>query len=132
MATSFPASPSAYSINPDAFVALARLNLQNPSQSSGTPVSSYGLTEGTPAVQSNTQAALQQALSAALSGGSQNSLQGLVQSMISNPSAARAYAGSDSPAYTPQQPENAWRLNFTADGGPSSWGRGMIGNNQGL
>lgn len=122
---SFPRAPSPYTISPEAFIALSRLNLQPSAQSQGQPVSSYGLSQGTPAVQSNsTQAALQQALQSALNGGS--GLQGLVQGLLSNPSAAQTYAGSQSPAYTPNQPADAWRLNFSAPGG---WGGGMIGQN---
>jgi hypothetical protein len=112
----FSYAPSPYSIPPEAFVALSQLNLQNPSQAQGQPVSSFGLTQGTPAVQSNTQAALQQALSNALNGGS--SLQGLVQGLLANPQAAQAYGGSTSPAYTPNQPTDAFRINFDGTRSP--------------
>lgn len=122
---SFPRAPSPYTISPEAFIALSRLNLQPSGHSQGVPVSNYGLTQGAPAVQSNsTQAALQQALQSALTGGS--GLQGLVQGLLGNPTAAQQYAGSQSPAYTPNQPADAWRLNFNAPGG---WGGGMIGQN---
>lgn len=106
MATSFPSAPSPYSISPQAYIALSQLNLQNPGQASGTPVSSVGLTQGTPAV--STQQALQQALSNALSS---PSLASQIQNWTQNPSAAASYAGSTSAAYTPNQPSNAWRLN---------------------
>lgn len=125
---SFPRAPSPYSISPEAFIALSRLNLQPSGQSQGQPVSSYGLSQGQPAVQSNsTQAALQQALQSALSGGS--GLQGLVQGLLANPSGAQALAGSQSQGYTPNQPADAWRLSFNAPGG---WGGGMIGQNSPL
>lgn len=129
MATNFPTAPSPYSISPEAYIALSQLNLQQPAQQGGTPISSYGLTQGTPATQSTTQAALQQALQASLSGGTANSLQSLVQSMINNPDAARQYAGSLAPEYTPKQPADAWRLDFNGNGG---WGGGEIGRNKSL
>lgn len=113
---SFSSSPSPYSISPEAFIALSQLNLQNPSQSQGQSVASYGLSQGQPAVPGGTQAALQQALQSALSGGS--GLQGLVQGFLSNPSGAQSYAGSASQGYTPQQPANAWRLNFGGNNTP--------------
>lgn len=124
---SFPKAPSPYSISPEAFIALSRLNLQPSGQSQGVPVSSYGLSQAAPPAQGTTQAALQQALQSALSGGS--GLQGLVQGLLSNPSGAQAHAGSSSQGYTPQQPADAWRLSFNAPGG---WGGGMIGQNSPL
>jgi hypothetical protein len=125
---SFPNAPSPYSISPEAFIALSKLNLQPSGQSQGTPVSSYGLTQGQPAAaQSNTQQALQSALQNALSGGS--GLQGLVQGLLNNPTQAQAVAGSQSPLYTPTPPAGAWRQNFDAPGG---WGGGMIGQNMPL
>lgn len=124
---SFPRAPSPYSISPEAFIALSRLNLQPSGQAQGVPVSSYGLSQAAPPAQGTTQAALQQALQSALSGGS--GLQGLVQGLLANPSGAQALAGSQSQGYTPNQPADAWRLSFNAPGG---WGGGMIGQNSPL
>ena len=129
-------SPTPYSISPQAYIALAQLNLQpGGGQGTGTPVSSYGVTGGsTPLGQSATsspmQSQLMQALHQSLMSGS--SLGSNLQNWINNPNLAKAYAGSQAPSFTPNQPANAWRLNFNAPAnsdGTAGFGNGMVGDN---
>lgn len=66
----------------------------------------------TPASNMNLSPAHQQLSNALQSSlGSQNNLGGLLQALMNNPGAAQQFAGSQAQPFTPQQPNDAFRLN---------------------